>query len=105
MIQTTIFTLLAQLLFASFAAAAPVAVEATGNNVWQYGTGGGILGLIVLIVDIIFFVEILKSNRTPMAKLLWLLVIFFVPVVGMIIYFLFSNRDTHNQGSGYEPLT
>ncbi|KAK4213009.1 hypothetical protein QBC37DRAFT_317036 [Rhypophila decipiens] len=105
MIQTAIFTLLAQLLFASFAAAAPVAVEATGNNAWQYGTGGGILGLVVLIVDIIFFVEILKSNRAPSAKLLWSLLIFLFPVFGMIIYFLFSNRETHNQGSGYEPLT
>jgi hypothetical protein len=52
---------LAQLLFGAMALAAPLAdktVTATttaGGNAWQYGTGGGIIGLIVLILDIIVF--------------------------------------------------
>lgn len=50
---------IAQLLLATLALAAPVAegtVAATaGGNAWQYGTGGGIIGLIVLILDIIVF--------------------------------------------------
>jgi len=51
--------LLAQLLFAVLALAAPIAdevvINTAGGNAWQYGTGGGILGLIVLILDIIVF--------------------------------------------------
>lgn len=52
-------TLLAQLWLAFFAAAAPVAediVTASGrDNAWEYGTSGGIIGLIVLILDLIVF--------------------------------------------------
>ena len=50
---------LSQLLLAALALAAPMADETVmataGGNAWQYGTGGGILGLIVLILDIIVF--------------------------------------------------
>ncbi|KAM7192848.1 hypothetical protein V8F20_008645 [Naviculisporaceae sp. PSN 640] len=105
MIQTILFSLLAQLCFAGLGLAAPAAEATTaGGNAWQYGTGGGILGLIVLILDIIFFVEIIKSNRPPSHKLLWSLFIFLFPILGIIVYWLFSNRDSYNSGSGYETL-
>ncbi|KAJ9144479.1 hypothetical protein NKR23_g5928 [Pleurostoma richardsiae] len=98
-----------QLCLASLAVAAPVAdgtVTTAGHgNVWQYGTGGGIIGLIVLILDIIIFVEVLKSNRPPAQKLVWCLVVFLFPVIGMVIYYLFSNRSAHQTGAGYEPLS
>jgi len=99
---------LAQLFFAALALAAPIAQETvvatTGGNAWQYGTGGGILGLIVLILDIIVFVEVIKSSRPPSHKLLWSLLVFIFPIGGLIIYWLFSNRAAHNSGSGYEAL-
>lgn len=41
---------LAQLALASLAAAAPLHVE---SNTWQYGTGGGIIGFIIFIIDVI----------------------------------------------------
>lgn len=43
-----------QLCLASVGLAAPVSTEALSNS-WQYGTGGGLLGLIVLILDVIVF--------------------------------------------------
>ncbi|KAJ9129561.1 hypothetical protein NKR19_g10311 [Coniochaeta hoffmannii] len=99
---------LAQLFFAALALAAPIADETAmakaGGNAWQYGTGGGILGLIVLILDIIVFVEVIKSSRPPSHKLLWSLLVFIFPIGGLIIYWLFSNRAAHNSGSGYEAL-
>ncbi|KLU86322.1 hypothetical protein MAPG_05336 [Magnaporthiopsis poae ATCC 64411] len=105
--QSAIFTtLFAQLWLALLASAAPLAedvVTATGHgNAWQYGTGGGILGLIVLILDIIVLIEVFKSNRTPAGKLIWGLVVFLFPVIGLIIYWLFSDRAGHN--AGYEPV-
>ena len=48
-------------------------------------------------------VEIFKSNRPVPNKVIWALVVFIFPVVGMIIYYLFSNRDQHNSG-GYEAI-
>ncbi|EAQ87123.1 predicted protein [Chaetomium globosum CBS 148.51] len=92
-----------QLCFASFGLAAPVSTEALDNS-WQYGTGGGLIGLVVLILDIIVFVEVLKSSRTPVQKLIWCLVVFLFPVIGMIVYYLFSNRSNYQRGSGYETL-
>lgn len=49
-------------------------------------------------------VEVLKSNRPPLHKLLWCLVVFLFPIVGMVVYWLFSNRAEHNSGGSYEPL-
>ena len=49
---------LAQLYLALLAHAAPVVRSTVGHghgNAWQYGTGGGILGLVVLILDVIVF--------------------------------------------------
>ncbi|KAH8674210.1 hypothetical protein BX600DRAFT_509396 [Xylariales sp. PMI_506] len=107
MFQNTM-TLFLQLCLATFAFAAPVLDEtmtAAGHgDAWQYGTGGGILGFVILILDILIFVEVLKSNRPPLSKLIWCLVVFFFPVIGMVIYWLFSNRDAHRSGS-YEPLS
>jgi len=47
-------TFFAQLCLASLALAAPVA-EVQTMDAWQFGTGGGIIGLIVLVLDIIVF--------------------------------------------------
>jgi hypothetical protein len=80
--------------------AAPMTVQSA--KPWQAGTGGGIVGFIVLVLDIIAWIEIFKSNRPVSNKVIWALVVFLFPVVGMIIYYLFSNRQAHNT---YEPIS
>merc|ERR1712230_326204 len=77
------------LLLAASALAAPMSTEAVQENAWKYGTGGGIIGFIVLILDIMIFIEVLT-------KLLWCVLVFVFPIGGMIIYYLFSNRAAHN---------
>jgi len=50
-------------------------------------------------------VEVLKSNRPPSHKLLWCVLVFIFPVVGVILYWLFSDRAKWNAGAGgYEPI-
>lgn len=44
-------TVFLQLLFTSLAVAAPVHAEL--ENAWQYGAGGGVIGFIVLVLDVI----------------------------------------------------
>ncbi|KAI8310535.1 hypothetical protein K4K61_000479 [Colletotrichum sp. SAR11_59] len=99
-------SLFLQLCFALLVAAAPVdpILSTTSQNSWQYGTGGGVIGFIVLVLDIIVFIEVLKSNRPVSHKVLWCLVVFLFPIIGMIIYWLFSNRAAHNTRSGYEAV-
>ncbi|KAJ9498053.1 hypothetical protein H2202_006656 [Exophiala xenobiotica] len=94
------------LFVATLASAAPIADEpitTAGNNI-GYGTGGGIAGLIILILDIIVIIEVLQSNRPASHKLLWILVTLLFPLIGMILYFLFSNRAAHKTGGSYEPI-
>ncbi|TQS36787.1 hypothetical protein Golomagni_02754 [Golovinomyces magnicellulatus] len=88
----------------SFGAAigADLPVVSYGNS-WTYGSGGSIIGLIVLILDVLVFIEIIKSNRQTSHKVLWCMVVFLFPIFGLVIYWLFSNRDAHFHG-GYEPI-
>lgn len=47
-----------------------------------------ILAIIHLILFVIAAFEILSSGKDLLQKVLWLLLIFLLPVVGLVIYFL-----------------
>lgn len=64
-----------------------------------WGLSGGLVGFLILFLDIIVFMEIFKSNRDIPLKLLWALIIFLFPLVGVIVYFIFADRSTHNYES------
>ncbi|CZT17552.1 uncharacterized protein RCC_03386 [Ramularia collo-cygni] len=100
------FALALQLCLAALTFAAPIADEIVTiqADAWQYGTGGGVIGFIVLVLDVIVWFEVLKSNRDILPKVLWSLLVFLFPIGGIIIYWLFSDRAAHNQGAGYEPI-
>jgi putative effector of murein hydrolase LrgA (UPF0299 family) len=57
-------------------------------------TVGGIVGLIILILDIIAAVEILRSGKPMVEKLLWILFILFCPIIGLIVYLLCGRSRT-----------
>jgi Phospholipase_D-nuclease N-terminal len=44
--------------------------------------------LLVLVLDIIALVSVLKSSADSGTKILWALLIIFLPVLGMVLYFL-----------------
>ncbi len=52
-----------------------------------------LLGIIILILDIVAFVDIFKSSMDTLGKVLWALVVLFFPVLGMILYFLFGRKS------------
>jgi len=56
---------------------------------------GGIIGLIILILNIIAIVSVLMGGGSVGHKLLWILLILILPVIGMILYFLIgrSSKD------------
>ncbi|GIV62015.1 MAG: hypothetical protein KatS3mg044_0881 [Rhodothermaceae bacterium] len=58
------------------------------NNPW----GVGFCGLIILVMDIIALLEVAGSNRSFGDKVLWGLLIFFFPVGGLILYYLFGRK-------------
>lgn len=57
-----------QLCLATLALAAPMAGEITAaghGDAWQYGTGGGIIGFVVLVLDIIVFSKSSPALPSP----------------------------------------
>lgn len=51
----------------------------------------GILGLIVLVLDIIALVSILGAAKSVAWKVVWSLVVLLLPVIGMIVYFVIGK--------------
>lgn len=51
----------------------------------------GIVGLIVLILDILAIVSILGASKPVGWKLLWTLIVLLLPVLGMILYFVIGK--------------
>jgi hypothetical protein len=53
---------------------------------------GSLIGLAILILDIMAIVEIVKSSRDMMGKLLWSLLILVFPLGGLLIYYFFGRK-------------
>ena len=53
----------------------------------------GIFGLLVLIADIWAILNIIQSSSTTGKKLLWILIILFLPLLGVIIWWLAGPRE------------
>ncbi|MBU1727096.1 MAG: PLDc N-terminal domain-containing protein [Candidatus Omnitrophica bacterium] len=52
----------------------------------------GLIGLVVLILDIVAIVDLFKSSLDTGKKILWLILILILPLVGMILYFLIGKK-------------
>lgn len=53
---------------------------------------GGLLGLLILVLDIIAIVDVLKSSLDTGKKALWTILILILPVIGMVFYFLIGKK-------------
>lgn len=51
-----------------------------------------IFALLILILDIVVIVSVWKSHKALIPKLVWTLVILFLPILGLILYF-FLGRE------------
>ena len=52
----------------------------------------GLFGLLVLIADIYAIYQVLTSSASTAAKVIWSLVIFFLPVLGFIAWLVAGPR-------------
>jgi hypothetical protein len=53
---------------------------------------GGLIGLVILVLDIIAIVDLFKSQQDTGKKVLWLILILIIPLIGMILYFLVGKK-------------
>ena len=52
-----------------------------------------LFGLAAFIFNIIAIIEILKSRAEPVTKLLWFLVVWFMPWLGLILYYTIGRES------------
>ena len=53
---------------------------------------GGLGGLIVLVLDVYAIVKIVGSGASTGTKVLWTVVVLLLPVLGVILWFLFGPK-------------
>ncbi|HTY45002.1 MAG TPA: PLDc N-terminal domain-containing protein [Patescibacteria group bacterium] len=53
---------------------------------------GGLIGLVILVLDIIAIVDLFKSAADTGKKVLWLILILVLPLIGMMLYFLVGKK-------------
>ncbi len=53
----------------------------------------GIIGLLILFADIYAILKIAQSSETVGIKAVWILVVLALPVIGLIVWYLFGPRD------------
>ena len=53
---------------------------------------GGLVGLVVLILDIVAIVDAVKSSMETGKKVLWVILVLVLPIVGMVLYFLIGKK-------------
>lgn len=57
---------------------------------------GGIIGLIILALDIWAVINVIQSDASTGGKVLWVLLILLLPLVGLIIWFFAGPRGRHS---------
>ena len=51
-----------------------------------------LLGLLVLVLDVIALVNIVTSSMSVGGKVLWGIIVIALPIVGMLLYFVFGKK-------------
>ena len=59
----------------------------------NFGYGGSILGVLILIGDIWALINILQSSVGNDKKLLWVVVVVLLPLIGLILWFFMGPRN------------
>lgn len=51
-----------------------------------------LLGILILVLDAIVVLDIYRSNKDTEKKVLWILVVFFLPLVGPLLYYVIGKN-------------
>jgi hypothetical protein len=53
---------------------------------------GGILGIVILVLDVLAILNLFKSAKPTGEKILWTVLILILPVIGLILYYLLGRK-------------
>ena len=54
---------------------------------------GGLIGLVILVLDIIAIVDLAKSVLPTGKKVLWIVLVLLLPVIGLVLYYLIGKKQ------------
>ena len=54
---------------------------------------GGLIGLVIFVLDILAIVDAVKSGMPSGKKILWIVLILLFPVVGLILYYVVGKKS------------
>lgn len=58
----------------------------------------GILGLVILVLNILATLKLLKAKADDTKKLLWILVVWLLPGLGVLLYYLIPGPGAKGKG-------
>ncbi|MCB0490134.1 MAG: PLDc N-terminal domain-containing protein [Cyclobacteriaceae bacterium] len=53
-----------------------------------------LLFILVLILDVIVILDILRSNKDMEKKVLWVVAVFFLPLLGPLLYYIIARESS-----------
>ena len=53
---------------------------------------GGLIGLVILVLDVWAIVKTIQSSASTGSKVLWIVLILLLPVLGLILYWLMGPK-------------
>jgi hypothetical protein len=51
-----------------------------------------LIPILILIIDIIVILDIIKSNKENESKILWVILVLFLPIAGPILWYLVGKN-------------
>lgn len=53
---------------------------------------GGLLGVIILVLDIYAIIRVAQSGASALSKAIWIVLILLLPLLGLILWFIFGPK-------------
>lgn len=53
----------------------------------------GFLGVLILVLDIYAIIKIVQSSAEPLWKAIWVVIVLFLPVLGLLLWFLLGPKS------------
>jgi succinate dehydrogenase/fumarate reductase cytochrome b subunit len=53
---------------------------------------GGLIGLVILVLDVWAIVKTIQSSASTGSKVLWIVLVLLLPVLGLILYWLMGPK-------------
>ena len=54
---------------------------------------GELLALVIFVLDIVAIVDVVRSRKSTGYVVLWVLLVLFLPLLGMLLYFLVGKKS------------